>query len=383
MRNLVILGSTGSIGTQSLDVIRRDEQFSVLGLAVHSDIEALRKQTLEFRPEVVCIYDEQRAEEFKSWQLGVRVLSGLEGLVELAAWPGADEVLVAVVGMIGIRPTLAALESGKEVALANKETLVCAGHLIMPLVRKKQLRLKPIDSEHSAIWQSLAGENTAHIEKILLTASGGPFRGKSREELLRVSREDALRHPNWSMGAKITIDSATMVNKGLEVLEASWLFDLPVDRIEVLVHPQSILHSAVQYVDGSVKGQLGRPDMRIPIEYALYAPERRSLPDERLDLCSLGSLQFERPDLELFRGLALGYEAGRSGGSMPTVYNAANEEAVALFLNGEISFLDIPALIEAAMQAHCCQALPSLEEILEIERWARDFVRTKAKGGFA
>ena len=280
--------------------------------------------------------------------------------------------------MIGIQPTIAALKAHKQVMLANKETLVCAGHIIMPLAEQCGIAIKPIDSEHSAIWQSLTGEPHDKLEKILLTASGGPFRGKKREELRGKTKEDALKHPNWSMGRKITIDSATMVNKGLEVLEARWLFDVPVDKIQVLVQPQSIVHSAVQYVDGSVKAQLGVPDMRIPIEYALYAPNRRALPeDERLDLAKLGSLTFENPDLETFKGLALGYRAGREGGSMPTVFNAANEEAVALFLEDRIDFLEIADVIEEAMDAHAEDIIPnpSLEEILEIEAWARRFVR--------
>ncbi len=302
----------------------------------------------------------------------------MAGLIELVEMESCEEVIVSVVGMIGIQPTIAALKAHKQVMLANKETLVCAGHIIMPLAAQCGIEIKPIDSEHSAIWQSLTGEPHDKLEKILLTASGGPFRGRKREELRGKTKEDALKHPNWSMGRKITIDSATMVNKGLEVLEARWLFDVPVDKIQVLVQPQSIVHSAVQYVDGSVKAQLGVPDMRIPIEYALYAPNRRALPeDERLDLAKLGMLTFENPDLETFKGLALGYRAGREGGSMPTVFNAANEEAVALFLEDRIDFLEIADVIEEAMDAHAEDITPnpSLEEILEIEAWARRFVR--------
>ena len=378
MRNLVILGSTGSIGTQTLDVVRQDPNIHITGLAVYRSIDLLREQVSLYHPEYVCIYDEKKAEEFRHYQLPVKVLSGMDGLIELASMEQCDEVVVAVVGMIGIRPTIAALKAHKKVALANKETLVCAGHIIMPLAKECGIEIKPIDSEHSAIWQSLQGEPHARIEKILLTASGGPFRGKKRADLTGKTKEDALKHPNWSMGRKITIDSATMVNKGLEVLEAAWLFHVSVDQIQVVVQPQSIVHSAVQYVDGSVKAQLGLPDMRIPIEYALYAPDRRALPDdERLDLAKLGSLTFENPDLETFKGLALGYRAGRTGGSMPTVFNAANEEAVALFLDDRIDFLEIADVIEEAMNAHENHviSMPTLQEILDTEAWARSFVR--------
>lgn len=378
MRKIVILGSTGSIGTQALDVLQGDPEIRVTGLAAYGSIEALREQVLTWKPEKVCIYDEAKAAAFRSFGLPVEVLSGMAGLIELVEMESCEEVIVSVVGMIGIQPTIAALKAHKQVMLANKETLVCAGHIIMPLAAQCGIEIKPIDSEHSAIWQSLTGEPHDKLEKILLTASGGPFRGRKREELRGKTKEDALKHPNWSMGRKITIDSATMVNKGLEVLEARWLFDVPVDKIQVLVQPQSIVHSAVQYVDGSVKAQLGVPDMRIPIEYALYAPNRRALPeDERLDLAKLGMLTFENPDLETFKGLALGYRAGREGGSMPTVFNAANEEAVALFLEDRIDFLEIADVIEEAMDAHAEDITldPSLEEILEIEAWARRFVR--------
>ncbi len=378
MRKIVILGSTGSIGTQALDVLQGDPEIRVTGLAAYGSIEALREQVLTWKPEKVCVYDEAKAAAFRRFGLPVEVLSGMAGLIELVEMESCEEVIVSVVGMIGIQPTIAALKAHKQVMLANKETLVCAGHIIMPLAAQCGIEIKPIDSEHSAIWQSLTGEPHDKLEKILLTASGGPFRGRKREELRGKTKEDALKHPNWSMGRKITIDSATMVNKGLEVLEARWLFDVPVDKIQVLVQPQSIVHSAVQYVDGSVKAQLGVPDMRIPIEYALYAPNRRALPeDERLDLAKLGMLTFENPDLETFKGLALGYRAGREGGSMPTVFNAANEEAVALFLEDRIDFLEIADVIEEAMDAHAEDITPnpSLEEILEIEAWARRFVR--------
>jgi len=382
MRRLVILGSTGSIGTQTIDVIKGDPDITVTGLAVYGSIDKLKEQVEALKPETVCIYDEAKAEAFKAYGLPVRVLSGMDGLIEIATMDSCDEVVVSVVGMIGIQPTIAALKAHKQVALANKETLVCAGHIIMPLAEECGIEIKPIDSEHSAIWQSLTGEPHERIEKILLTASGGPFRGKKRAELKGKTKEDALKHPNWAMGRKITIDSSTMVNKGLEVLEAHWLFNVPVDMIKVVVQPQSIVHSAVQYVDGSVKAQLGLPDMRIPIEYALYAPDRRALPeDKRLDLALLGQLTFEDPDMETFKGLALGYRAGRAGGSMPTVYNAANEEAVAMFLEDRIDFLEIADVIEEAMDAHEGHiiAAPTLEEILSIEEWARDYVKTNSK----
>ena len=382
MRRLVILGSTGSIGTQTIDVINGDPEIVVTGLAVYGSIDKLKEQVEALHPEVVCIYDEKKAETFKGFGLPVKVLSGMEGLIEIATMENCDEVVVSVVGMIGIQPTIAALKAHKQVALANKETLVCAGHIIMPLAAECGIDIKPIDSEHSAIWQSLTGEPHERIEQILLTASGGPFRGKKREELRGKTKEDALKHPNWAMGRKITIDSSTMVNKGLEVLEAHWLFDVPVDMIKVVVQPQSIVHSAVQYVDGSVKAQLGLPDMRIPIEYALYAPDRRALPeDQRLDLAKLSQLTFEDPDMDTFKGLALGFRAGRTGGSMPTVYNAANEEAVAMFLEDRIDFLEIADVIEEAMNAHEAHvvASPSVEEILSIEKWARDYVKTNSK----
>lgn len=382
MRRLVILGSTGSIGTQTIDVVKDDPEIVITGLAVYGSIEKLREQVEELHPETVCIYDKEKAEAFMKYGLPVKVLSGMEGLIDIATMENCDEVVVSVVGMIGIQPTIAALKAKKQVALANKETLVCAGHIIMPLAEECGIEIKPIDSEHSAIWQSLTGEPHNRIEKILLTASGGPFRGKKREELRGKTKEDALKHPNWAMGRKITIDSSTMVNKGLEVLEAHWLFDIPVDMIQVVVQPQSIVHSAVQYVDGSVKAQLGLPDMRIPIEYALYAPDRHPLlKDKRLDLSLLGTLSFEDPDMETFKGLALGYRAGRTGGSMPTVYNAANEEAVAMFLEDRIDFLEIADVIEETMDAHegSLVEAPSLEEILSIEKWAREFVKNNSK----
>ncbi|ERL05264.1 1-deoxy-D-xylulose 5-phosphate reductoisomerase [Oribacterium sp. oral taxon 078 str. F0263] len=382
MRNIVILGSSGSIGRQAVDVIARDPELRISGLAVRSSISLLREQTERFRPEAVCVFEREAAERFSSFGLPVRVLSGMEGLIELSEMEDFDDLLVSLVGMIGIEPTIAAIRKRKRILLANKETLVCAGHLIMPLLKECRTELRPIDSEHSAIWQSLMGEDPESLERILLTASGGPFRGLKREELKNKTKEDALKHPNWSMGRKITVDSATLINKGLEFIEAKWLFSVPPEKITVLIQPESIIHSAVQFKDGSVKAQLGAADMRIPIEYALYAPSRRFLPAARLDFAALSCLHFERPDTETFRGLFWGIEAGKRGGSLPTIYNAANEEAVASFLRGEIGFLRIAELVEEAMRAHEEGYLPNpdLSEILEAERWAREFVRKRKEG---
>ena len=381
-RKLSILGSTGSIGTQTLKLVDLDPALSVTALAACSNVQLLLSQIRKYRPELVCVYREDKAEELKKQLAGTdcacRVVSGMNGLIEAAEAEAADIVVVSVVGMIGIRPTIAAIRSGKKIALANKETLVCAGHLIMPLVRECGVELMPVDSEHSAIYQCLVGEPGSAVEKLLLTASGGPFRGFSREQLKGIRPEDALKHPNWSMGAKITIDSSTMINKALEVMEAHHLFSVPIDNIEVVIQPQSIIHSMVQFHDGAVKAQLGVPSMLIPIEYALYAPERRELPpEEKLDFRSLAGLSFSVPDLEVFRGLFLGIEAGKRGGSMPTVFNAANEEAVAAFLAGKIAYLDIPEGIEAAMNAHTVKEDPDVEEILETESWARAFIRER------
>ncbi len=376
MKNIVILGSTGSIGTQTLEVVRSGSCLSVAGLCANSNVELMEAQAREFQPEAVCLTDEQAAKTLKERlaDTKIRVCSGMEGMLELAALPGADMVVCAVVGMIGVRPALAAIEAGKDLALANKETLVTAGHLIMPLSRRKGVRIYPVDSEHSAIFQSLQAGSAKELKRIWLTASGGPFRGRKKEELKDVTLEQALAHPNWSMGKKITVDSATLVNKGLEMMEAGWLFNVNKDRIQVLVHPQSILHSAVEFVDGAVIAQLGTPDMRLPIQYALTYPSRKPMKGNELDLTALSGLTFEEPDLEAFPGLRLGMEAMEEGGSMPTVYNAANEKAVELFLNGQIGFLDIPRLIGEAMDEADFVTLPTLEDILEIEKDTAAFV---------
>ncbi len=378
MKNIVILGSTGSIGTQTLEVVRSGSCLSVAGLCANSNVELMEAQAREFQPEAVCLTDEQAAKTLKERlaDTKIRVCSGMEGMLELAALPAADMVVCAVVGMIGVRPALAAIEAGKDLALANKETLVTAGHLIMPLSRCKGVRIYPVDSEHSAIFQSLQAGSAKELKRIWLTASGGPFRGRKKEELKDVTLEQALAHPNWSMGKKITVDSATLVNKGLEMMEAGWLFNVNKDRIRVLVHPQSILHSAVEFVDGAVIAQLGTPDMRLPIQYALTYPSRKPMKGNELDLTALSGLTFEEPDLEAFPGLRLGMEAMEEGGSMPTVYNAANEKAVELFLKGKIGFLDIPRLIREAMDEADFVTLPTLEDILEIEKDTAAFVES-------
>ena len=355
MKRIAVLGSTGSIGTQTLEVVRANTgQLQAIALAADSNVIKMEEQIREFRPKIGGMWKEEAARDLRIRvsDLDVRVVSGMEGLLEIAALPEADVVLTAVVGMIGIRPTVAAIEAGKDIALANKETLVTAGHIIMPLAKKYGVKILPVDSEHSAIFQSLTGEPAGRVEKILLTASGGPFRGRTREEMRDIRVEDALKHPNWAMGRKITIDSSTMVNKGLEVMEAKWLFGVELDQIQVVVHPQSVIHSMVQYVDGAVIAQLGMPDMKLPIQYALFYPDRRFLGGERLDFFKLKDLTFEEPDPENFEGLALAYRAARTGGSMPTVFNAANERAVALFLEGKIGYLEITDLIRGAMEAH-------------------------------
>lgn len=370
MKNIVILGSTGSIGTQTLEIVRNNKDLKVVALAANSNAERLEEQVREFAPKIAVMYDEEAAKELRASvaDLPVKVLCGMEGLLEAAVMPEADVLLTAVVGMIGIRPTLAGIEAGKTIALANKETLVCAGHLIMPLAKKKGVAILPVDSEHSAIFQSLNGEPKERLSKVLLTASGGPFRGKKREELVNVRPEDALRHPNWSMGRKITIDSSTLVNKGLEVMEAGWLFDVPISRIQVVVQPQSVIHSMVEYVDGGIMAQLGTPDMKLPIQYALFYPDRRPMQGERLDFYKLGQITFEAPDTETFKALPLAYKAAEIGGSMPTVYNAANEKAVSLFLNGRISYLQITEIIEACMARHRAVTMPDVEQILAVEQ---------------
>ena len=372
MKKIAILGSTGSIGTQTLDVIRaHSDELEVVALAAGSNKERLKEQIREFHPDLVSLSDEKKAQELKEELAGeaVEVVCGMDGLIEIAGIDSADVVVTAVVGMMGILPTMEAIRKGKDIALANKETLVTAGHLIIPMAREYGVSILPVDSEHSAIFQCLQGEPKKALDKILLTASGGPFRGKSAEFLETVTLEDALNHPNWSMGPKITIDSSTMVNKGLEVMEAKWLFGVDYSQIEVVIQPQSIIHSMVQYIDGAVIAQLGTPDMRVPIEYALFYPERRSLPGDRLDFSKLSQITFEKPDYKVFRGLSLAIEAGKTGGTMPTVFNAANERAVAKFLKGEIKYTDIVRSIEKCMDAHKVSAHPDLEEILATEQW--------------
>ena len=372
MKKIAILGSTGSIGTQTLDVIRaHSDELEVVALAAGSNKERLKEQIREFHPELVSLSDEKKAQELKEELAGeaVEVVCGMDGLIEVAGIDSADVVVTAVVGMMGILPTMEAIRKGKDIALANKETLVTAGHLIIPMAREYGVSILPVDSEHSAIFQCLQGEPKKALDKILLTASGGPFRGKNAEFLETVTLEDALNHPNWSMGPKITIDSSTMVNKGLEVMEAKWLFGVDYSQIEVVIQPQSIVHSMVQYIDGAVIAQLGTPDMRVPIEYALFYPERRSLPGDRLDFSKLSQITFEKPDYKVFRGLSLAIEAGKTGGTMPTVFNAANERAVAKFLKGEIKYTDIVRSIEKCMDAHKVSAHPDLEEILATEQW--------------
>ena len=381
MKNIAILGSTGSIGTQTLEIVRENPDLAVKGLAAGTNVALMEKQIREFLPETAVMWTEEAAQELRARvkDLPVRILCGMDGLLELAAMEGYEILVTAVVGMIGIRPTIAAIESGKTIALANKETLVTAGHLIMPLAEKHGVSILPVDSEHSAIFQSLNGEDRNRLSRILLTASGGPFRGKSRAELAGMRVEDALKHPNWSMGKKITVDSSTLVNKALEVMEARWLFGVGLDQIQVVVHPQSIIHSAVEYVDGAVIAQLGLPDMKLPIQYALFYPDRRPMKGDKLDLFAAGSLTFERPDTETFRGLALGLRAAREGGSMPTVFNAANERAVSLFLNRKIGFLDIAELIEACMEHHRRVEDPDVDEILAAEAETYEYIAAREK----
>ena len=369
MKKIAILGSTGSIGTQTLEVVRENKDIEVLGLAAGKNIELLEQQIREFHPVCVAVWSEGKAEELKVKiaDTDTRVVTGMEGLIEIATLEKAEILVTAIVGMIGLRPTIAAIQAGKDIALANKETMVTAGHLIMPMAKEYNVRILPVDSEHSAIFQSLQGNKGNPIHKILLTASGGPFRGKKEEDLLNIRVEDALKHPNWSMGQKITIDSSTMVNKGLEVIEAKWLFDVNVDQIQVVVQPQSVIHSMVEYEDGAVMAQLGTPDMKLPIQYALYYPERRYLPGDRLDFWEMGKLDFEKPDMETFYGLKLAYKAGREGGSLPTVLNVANELAVSKFLKREVKYLEIMEIIEDCMNAHKNIANPSLEQILQTE----------------
>lgn len=379
MRKIAVLGSTGSIGTQTLSVVEEHKDLAVAALACGGNIKLLEEQMRKFHPEAVAVWEEEKAKDLRvrTADLSIPVYSGMEGLLKVAVWESAELLVTAIVGMLGIRPTIAAIEAGKTIALANKETLVTAGHLIMPLAEKHGVSILPVDSEHSAIFQSLQGNENNSIRRILLTASGGPFRGKTKEELKEVRVEDALKHPNWSMGKKVTIDSSTMVNKGLEVMEAKWLFDVDPEQITVLVHPQSIVHSAVEYEDGAVMAQLGTPDMRLPIQYALYYPKRRTLSGEKLNLFQVHELTFEKPDLDSFQGLALAYEAIRRGGNVPTMYNAANERAVALFLERKISYLEIPEIIAFAMEQGQFMENPSLDEILETEKEVYELIGSR------
>ena len=379
MKEIAILGSTGSIGTQTLEIVRNNPELKVVALAAGSSVEQMEAQIREFHPLIAGMWSDEAAADLRARvaDLEVRIVSGMDGLLEIAVLPRAQVLVTAIVGMIGIRPTIAAIEAGKDIALANKETLVTAGHIIMPLAQKCGVSILPVDSEHSAIFQSLNGEPRERISKILLTASGGPFRGKTKEELAMIQVEDALKHPNWAMGRKITIDSSTLVNKGLEVMEAKWLFGVDLDRIQVVVHPQSIIHSMVEYVDGAIMAQLGTPDMKLPIQYALFYPDRKPLAGKRVDFYELGQITFEKPDMETFPGLRLAYEAQTAGGSMPTVYNAANEKAVGLFLDRKISYLQIPELIADSMAQHKVIQNPTVEDILATESWVYEYIAGK------
>ena len=379
MKYISILGSTGSIGTQTLDIVENNNDLCVRGLAAGRNVKLLEEQIRKFRPVVAALWDEKDAADLRGRvaDLPVKILSGMDGLIQVVTEEMTQIVVTAIVGMIGIRPTMEAIKAGKDIALANKETLVTAGHLIMPLAKAHGVQILPVDSEHSAIFQCLQGFEKSKVRKILLTASGGPFRTRTRESLKDIQVEDALKHPNWVMGRKITIDSATMVNKGLEVMEARWLFNVGLDQIQVVAHPQSIIHSAVEYVDGAVIAQLGTPDMRLPIQYALFYPKRRYLNSKPLDLFQVGTMTFEAPRLDVFEGLALAYEAARAGGSMPTVFNAANERAVAKFLNREIGFLDIVRIIRQAMEHHQVIVNPDLDQILDTEQQTYDFIESR------
>lgn len=379
MKKIAILGSTGSIGTQTLDIVREQGDIQVVAMAAGSNISLLEAQMREFKPSLVSVWDEKKASELRTntKDLGIKIVSGMEGLLEVSVIPESEILVTAIVGMLGIRPTIAAIKAGKKIALANKETLVTAGHIIIPLAKEYKVPILPVDSEHSAIFQSLQGAGDNKISRILLTASGGPFRGRKADELKNIQVEDALKHPNWSMGRKITIDSSTLVNKGLEVMEAKWLFDVTLDQIQVVVHPQSVIHSAVEYQDGAVIAQLGTPDMRLPIQYALYYPERRNLSGRRLDLFEIADLTFEKPDTDTFRGLALAYQAMEKGGNIPTVYNAANEKAVSLFLDRKISYPEITELIEACMENAEFIDHPYVDEILGTEAAAYEFIEKK------
>ena len=377
MKKIAILGSTGSIGTQTLEIVRNNEDLKVVAMAAGRNVELMEKQVREFRPDFVCMQTPEAASDLKQRLAdmeGIRVTCGMEGLLEVATHPQSQVLVTGIVGMIGIRPTIAAIEAGKDIALANKETLVTAGHIIMPLAAKHGVSILPVDSEHSAIFQSMNGEPKNRISKILLTASGGPFRGKKRTELESMTVEDALKHPNWSMGKKVTIDSASLCNKGLEVMEAKWLFDVELDQIQVVIQPQSIIHSMVEYVDGGIMAQLGTPDMKLPIQYALFYPDRRPMGGKRVDFFELGQLTFEAPDMETFTGLKLALQAARTQGSIPTVFNAANEKAVALFLDKKIRFLQIPEIIGMSMEHHHNIENPTVEQILETEQETYEYI---------
>lgn len=381
MKEIVILGSTGSIGTQTLEVINNNKDMHVKALAAGSNTDLAEKQANKFMPELICIYDSEKALELKKrletkGNRQTKVVTGMDGLVACATINGADIVVAAVSGMIGIKPVIEAIKAGKDIAFANKETLVTAGHIIMPMVHKYGVKLLPVDSEHSAVFQCISGKYNNKPARIILTASGGPFRGMKKDALKDITPEDALKHPNWSMGKKITVDSSTMVNKGLEVIEAKWLFDMDFDDIEVVIQPQSVIHSMVEFEDGAVMAQLGTPDMKLPIQYALTYPERRYLPGERLDFYKMSQITFEEPDMETFEGLGLAYEAGRAGGSMLTVFNAANEKAVSMFLEGKAGYLDITRIIKECMQKHKNIDNPSLSDILEVEQDVYSFIGT-------
>ena len=379
MKKIAILGSTGSIGTQTLDVVRANKDIEVLGISAGRNIEKLEEQIREFSPKLAAVWDEKAAEDLaqKIQDTDTKVVSGMDGLLELAAMPGTEILVTAIVGMLGIRPTIEAIRAGKDIALANKETLVTAGHLIMPMAKEYGVKILPVDSEHSAIFQALNGEDSKEIHKLLITASGGPFRGRKREDLEKVTLEDTLKHPNWVMGQKITVDSATLVNKGLEVMEAKWLFGVDLDHIQVVVQPQSVIHSMVEFEDGGIIAQLGTPDMRLPIQYALYYPHRRYLAGDRLDFAKLGQITFEEPDMETFLGLPMAIRASREGGSMPTVFNAANELAVKKFLHREIRFLDIYDIIGQAMERHKKIEYPKLEDILAVENETYQWIESR------
>lgn len=374
-KNISILGSTGSIGTQTLDVVREIGGINVKAITANNNIELLEKQIREFKPDIAAVMNEEMAEKLKERvkDCGTKILSGIDGLIEAAVYKESDTVVTSVVGNIGIVPTFEAIKASKNIALANKETLVSAGELIINAVKKYDVKLYPVDSEHSAIFQCLRGNEDNKIRRILLTASGGPFRGRKREELLNVRAEDALKHPNWSMGKKVTIDSASLMNKGLEVIEAKWLFGVDVEDIEVLIHPQSIVHSAVEYEDGAVIAQMGEPDMKVPIQYALTYPKRVKNSFPKIDFAQRNSLTFEKPDMDTFKCLSLAYRAIKTGGTMPTVMNGANEMAVAAFLENKIGFLDIADIIEKTMMSYNVKYDYTVEDLVEADKWARNF----------